>query len=212
MGQSEPVTSAQRRVLVLVVQHGQKTAGPGDPGLTARGREQARRAAGLLASIGPVDRLLSSPLRRARETAEEIALVLGLPILVDDRLRERVNWEKDDHPVFEDFEREWKRSSADRHYVPAGGESSIAAGERFLAVVREQANADAAIVALVSHGGVTVDGLRSLLGDAAVRDLAPEAIDDGVPNGAVTTFAFDGLLWTVDEVASTQHLLTPDVR
>jgi len=45
---------------------------PADPALTARGREQAERLAAWLA-FEPIDRVLSSPQRRAIETAEPIA-------------------------------------------------------------------------------------------------------------------------------------------
>ena len=37
--------------------------------------------------------LLSSPLRRAWETAAAIAAATGLRVQLDDRLRERLNWE-----------------------------------------------------------------------------------------------------------------------
>lgn len=58
-----------------------------DFGLTDAGREQARLAAEHLASH-PVERLVSSPLRRARETAEVIADRLGLSVEFDDALQE----------------------------------------------------------------------------------------------------------------------------
>jgi broad specificity phosphatase PhoE len=49
--------------------------------LSARGLGQARAAAGALEGLG-VDRLLSSPMRRARETAEVIGEKLDLPVAV----------------------------------------------------------------------------------------------------------------------------------
>ncbi|MEP7105109.1 MAG: histidine phosphatase family protein [Chloroflexota bacterium] len=58
-------------------------ASDGDPGLSAAGREQARRLAERLGRF-PVDAVFASPLRRARETAEAI----GLPVTLDDRLVE----------------------------------------------------------------------------------------------------------------------------
>ena len=45
--------------------------------LTERGREQARAAGAALAGQG-ADRLLTSPMRRARETAEELSAATGL--------------------------------------------------------------------------------------------------------------------------------------
>jgi len=52
-----------------------------DPGLTERGREQARAAAAAVRDAYAAERpvaVVSSPLRRARETAEEVAGALGL--------------------------------------------------------------------------------------------------------------------------------------
>lgn len=66
-------------VLVYLVRHGesvwngqQRIQGQADPALSARGHRQARAVARRLRAI-PLDRLLASPLRRARQTAEMIA-------------------------------------------------------------------------------------------------------------------------------------------
>ena len=63
--------------------------GPGssDPALGTRGRAQAARVAEWLA-LESLDRIVSSPARRARETAEATATRLGLAVVVDDRLRD----------------------------------------------------------------------------------------------------------------------------
>ena len=54
---------------------------PADPPLTPRGREQAERLAAWLA-FESIDRVLSSPQRRAIETAEPIASAHGLDVEV----------------------------------------------------------------------------------------------------------------------------------
>jgi probable phosphoglycerate mutase len=57
--------------------------GPADPGLTAIGRRQAERLAAHLAPLG-VDHIVTSPLTRARQTAEPLARAVGLePEVVD---------------------------------------------------------------------------------------------------------------------------------
>jgi 2,3-bisphosphoglycerate-dependent phosphoglycerate mutase len=57
--------------------------GRADPGLSERGREQAARLPAALAG-DRVDVLCTSPLRRARETAEPVAAALGLePVVVE---------------------------------------------------------------------------------------------------------------------------------
>jgi 2,3-bisphosphoglycerate-dependent phosphoglycerate mutase len=57
------------------------TGVPADPRLTARGREQAERLAAWLA-LEPIDVVLSSPQRRAIETAEPVARAHGLDVRV----------------------------------------------------------------------------------------------------------------------------------
>jgi phosphohistidine phosphatase len=74
---------------VYLVRHAE--AAPGDPdelrSLTAEGREQARRVGKRLARARPrPDAVLSSPLLRARETADLAAEPLGLEPEPDGRL------------------------------------------------------------------------------------------------------------------------------
>ena len=72
---------------LFLVRHAQ--AAPGSPDelrtLTPTGREQARALAERLAAERP-DVVLSSPLLRARETADAIARAAGAPLRVDERL------------------------------------------------------------------------------------------------------------------------------
>ena len=62
-------------------------AGPADPGLSDRGREQAERLAGALAG-DDVTALYTSPLLRARETAAPLERALGMTAEVADGLAE----------------------------------------------------------------------------------------------------------------------------
>ncbi|MEU6812351.1 bifunctional RNase H/acid phosphatase [Streptomyces sp. NPDC046831] len=63
-------------------------SGGTDPSLSAVGREQAQRVAAALARRGTIQAVVSSPLARARETADIVAARLGLDVTVDDGLRE----------------------------------------------------------------------------------------------------------------------------
>lgn len=60
---------------------------PADPALTERGRDQAERLGAWLA-LEPIDVVLSSPQRRARETAVPIAAAHGLKVQIFDGLVE----------------------------------------------------------------------------------------------------------------------------
>jgi len=74
-------------VRLLLIRHGQSEAnargiiqGRREYGLTSLGREQAARVAARLAAGSRPVRLLSSPLLRARQTADIIAQALGLSV------------------------------------------------------------------------------------------------------------------------------------
>lgn len=181
--------------LVYLVQHGDKERRAGDPGLTELGRDQAEATAHWLRG-GGLQALFSSPLRRARETAAAIAAATGLPVQLDSRLRERLNW--DGTQTFDSFLADWDRSTKDRDFAPINGESSRSAGERMRAFLAGLPCGPGPVAA-VSHGGVTTDLLRTLLGDEA---LPPRLLAEGIPPCAVTTL--DDL--RVVAIASTGHL------
>lgn len=191
---------------VLVVQHGEKEREPGDPGLTEAGRAQAEATARWLWRTHPVDALWSSPMRRAIETAAPIASLVDLEASTDARLRERMNWEGEHVQSLADFLADWTRATADRSYVPVSGDSSDDAAARFLAALDDVADGEDETVVVVAHGGVTVDALRTIVGDVAIERDRPDLIRDGVPCCAVTTLVHDGDRWTVAHLPSTDHL------
>ena len=181
--------------LIYLVQHGEKERVAGDPGLTAFGRGQAEVTARWLRERG-LHGLYSSPLRRAQETAAPVAAATNLPVQLDTRLRERLNW--DGSQTLDAFLADWARSTQDRDFVLSNGESSRSAGERMLAFVGGLAGRSGPVAA-VTHGGVTTDLLRTLLSDDA---LPSGLLDEGIPACAVTTL--DDL--DVVAIASTGHL------
>ncbi|MFF8715930.1 bifunctional RNase H/acid phosphatase [Streptomyces sp. NPDC015184] len=63
-------------------------SGGSDPELSAVGRRQAELIAGALAARGTIEEIVSSPLRRCRETAGAVAARLGLEVRIEDGLRE----------------------------------------------------------------------------------------------------------------------------
>ncbi len=90
------MTSPTPSARVTLVRHGQSTwnergliQGQNDDAeLTSRGQDEALSAAHTLKSLG-FTRIVSSDLRRARQTAEIIATVLDIDVRSDPRLRER---------------------------------------------------------------------------------------------------------------------------
>ncbi len=126
--------------MILLVRHGETEAnrerlalGRADPPLTATGTRQAAALATALGrACAGVDgiRVVSSPLARARATAEPIAAALGLEVVVEPRLVE-MDYGEWDVRSFAEFPPEdlarWRR---DATFAPPGGESLVAVGAR----------------------------------------------------------------------------------
>jgi probable phosphoglycerate mutase len=149
-----PETVATR---LLLVRHGvteysvaKRFAGRSDLELTEAGREQARRAAGRLAELGPVDVVISSPLRRTRQTAQHLADRLGLPVQIEDGVIETDFGDWDGY-TFAEVSQKWpaelQRWLADPSVAPPSGES-------FDAVTRRVGQARDRILA--QHSGKTI--------------------------------------------------------
>ena len=180
---------------VFIVQHAEKTPIPGDPGLTATGHRQARACGAALARFGPFDELWTSPLCRAVETAVHLATALGVSdalVQRDDRLRERMNWVGEPEQTLATFQRDWERSTADREFQPAFGDSSRAAGDRFAAFLTELRDLlpDGRVI-VVAHGGVTIDLVRTWFGDDLVQEIASGAIEHGIDPCCITRIMMD---------------------
>ena len=77
-----------------------------DPPLTARGVEQARRAAERIGRE-PLRRLIASPYRRTLQTAAILAEELGLPISIDATVRERCAFSCDQGSAPAELASEW---------------------------------------------------------------------------------------------------------
>lgn len=77
-------------IRVHLVRHGRAAAGwnvDPDPGLDELGLAQAHEAAALLGPIGPLT-VVSSPLRRCRETATPLATAWGVSVGIEPRVAE----------------------------------------------------------------------------------------------------------------------------
>lgn len=139
--------------------------GQADPPLDELGREQARA---LAAHLQPetFHAIYSSPLARARETAELIAAPHGLPIRFDDRLMERHLGEWTGLTGDEVNGRYPERADGNWRVVgPPGGENQTALIARAAAVFADILAAHPQdTVAVVSHGGLLTVGVGHLLG------------------------------------------------
>jgi probable phosphoglycerate mutase len=191
------------RTRLLLLRHGQtplsverRYSGHGDPELTPLGRAQAVGAAARLAGMPGIAAVLTSPLLRARQTAQAVAEATGAPLAVREGLIETDfgAWEgltfaeaKGRDP---ELHAAWLGSE---EVAPPGGESFAAVGRRVeaerAAVVSEFTGAT---VVLVSH----VTPIKMLLRDALQAgpgvlyrlhlDLAALSIADFYPDGGAS--------------------------
>ncbi|HEY3556427.1 MAG TPA: bifunctional RNase H/acid phosphatase [Kribbella sp.] len=81
-------------------------SGGDDPALSETGRAQAAAAAAYLSRLGGIDAVVTSPMRRARETASVVAERLGLGAVVDDGWVECSFGDWDGH-TFAEVQEKW---------------------------------------------------------------------------------------------------------
>lgn len=159
--------------LLLLTRHGQtewhhenRYAGAeSDIDLTPAGVRQAERLAGWVRSRG-VDAVVSSPVRRAVETAEPSALAAGVPLVVVDELRE-VTFGVAEGRTLAELDRvivERFRADPAAHPFPGAEAPEAAAGRCAAALGRIAARHPAQTVLVVAHNTLLRLGLCALLG------------------------------------------------
>jgi ribonuclease H / adenosylcobalamin/alpha-ribazole phosphatase len=200
---------------LLLLRHGEtalsvqrRYSGHGDPELTTLGHDQAEAAAARLATpeaggLAPegIAAVLTSPLRRARQTAAAVAQALDVPLEVRDALIETDFGGWEGLTFAEAGERDPElhaRWLGDEQVPPPGGESFAAVGTR-LAAERAAIVAayPGATVVVVTH----VTPIKLLLRDALDGgpeilyrlhlDLASLSIADFYPDGGASVRLFN---------------------
>jgi broad specificity phosphatase PhoE len=188
---------------LLLLRHGQtelsvqrRYSGHGDPELTPLGLAQAAGAAARLARVPDIAAVLTSPLRRAGQTAEAVAAATGVPPAVRQRLIETDfgKWEGLTFPEARardpQLHAEWLGSE---EVAAPGGESFAAVGRRVSAELADVLpEYPGATLVLVTH----VTPIKMLLRDALQGgpgvlyrlhlDLAALSIVDFYPDGGAS--------------------------
>jgi ribonuclease H / adenosylcobalamin/alpha-ribazole phosphatase len=172
------IESQNRMLRLFLIRHGEtakniqmRYLGAGDEPLTENGMWQARQTADALSQL-PLEMVVSSPLRRAADTAARINEACGIELRWDSRLAEGSfgSWEgltREEviHLGSPDAEL-LARWESDPGCAPPGGESIQSIQLRIVALVNELAGEfPNSSIALVSHVGP----IKALL--AAVLDI-----------------------------------------
>lgn len=184
---------------VYLIRHGRpKLPGPGkwcigrtDIPLSPEGRLQACRAGEYLKNKN-ISAVFSSPLLRAKETAE----ALGRPFTVLEGLTEQYAglW---DGQSFDSIRRDWPdlyaRRGADPALLPPGAESLEQCASRFQSALEQALESTEGDIAVFAHNTV----IRSFLCRTENRPLS-EFINFNIPFGSITAMTFDGT-WKAEE-------------
>ena len=171
--------------------------GQADPPLNEEGRHQAEALVGRLAGRG-METIYSSDLRRASETARILAARLGLPLMLDPRLREIHQGEWEGRWV-EDIMQTYPEAWALRWKEPLrarapGGESILEVEARVSQAVEEIASVHPnGVVLIVSHA----------LALASLRCRAHHVPLEGVYQWLLENGAVDEIDWPPDPARGT---------
>jgi 2,3-bisphosphoglycerate-dependent phosphoglycerate mutase len=134
---------------VYVVRHCKAEGQAPDAQLTATGIQQANKLAEFLSDKN-IDCIISSPFLRAYHTIAPLADRLGIEVVLDDRLAERVLSSKN-HPDWLDMLR---RTYDDLDLCYEDGESSNTAMSRAISVVMDVLSSGYKNAVIVSHGNL----------------------------------------------------------
>ena len=187
-----------KRDRLILVRHGETlhnvagiAQGWGDSALSDRGAQQVRRLAQRLISYQP-DALYSSPLQRARATADAIAAATGLPVQTLDELRE-MNYGGWEGRSFLDVRRDdaelYRRWIADADCPCPEGESHNDVRRR---IERAMERIEGARPVLVTHGTAIRIAATTLM-NVPIMSSRHFAQD----NAALNVFLWRGERWVL---------------
>ncbi|QED48541.1 histidine phosphatase family protein [Cytobacillus dafuensis] len=140
---------------IYFIRHAQAEGQPITANLTKKGKEQANSLVPFFKNK-EIDRIYSSPFKRAVDTIGPLAESRGLQIIEDDRLGERVLSSLN----LEDWQDKLKKSFEDLNLAFEGGESNNSAMARAASMLKMIIQSDDNHIILVSHGNLTTLMLR----------------------------------------------------
>ncbi len=155
VGRGQPTSTVLLRHGETALSVERRFAGRGDIPLTETGLAQAAAAATWLAARGGIDVIVTSPLQRARQTAQAVATATGAPLEVEDDLAE-TDFGKWEGMTFAEVQARWPEELsgwlASTDVAPPGGESFAAVTRRVVAALnRLLAAHEGKTLVLVSH-------------------------------------------------------------
>ncbi|GBF75530.1 histidine phosphatase family protein [Paenibacillus sp. 598K] len=197
-------------VNLYLVRHALKKKEIGDVPITPEGRKQAQDTAQYFSTI-PVTAIVSSPLRRAQETAAAIAERTNATVNIDARLRERANWGDVPDQTFQEFVELWDRCTRDPDFVPPVGDSAKVACDRMSSLLADlvQEYPAGSHIVIVTHGGLITDYLANTYAEETLNRFHPQfKIEQSqiVSECSITKLSYENENYTIEYFASVEHL------
>lgn len=194
----------------FLVRHAIKEKAIGDVSITPGGILQAQSTARHFCNL-PITMIVTSPLRRAKETAEYIALKVKSTVAEDSRLRERANWGDLLEQTFDEFITMWERCTRDVDYIPPIGDSAKQAGERLSSLLSElgKKQPTESNIVVLTHGGLITDFLVCTFPESQLNAVHPNFVavqSDLVPECSITTLIYESGNYKLEVFASVDHL------
>ena len=197
-------------VRFFLVRHGIKEKVIGDVPITLEGIEQARLTGKYFKSM-PITAIISSPLRRALETAQYISSTKHIQVSMDNRLRERANWGDLPGQSFDEFIEMWDKCTREPDYIPPVGDSAKQACERLSSLLTELAHnyPSGSNIVVVTHGGLITDYLTNTFLESELNRFHASFIEKQsslVPECSITELSYENNRFTLVSFASVEHL------
>lgn len=196
------------KTTIYLVRHGDMVKKIGDPPLNPLGKEEAAKTGKYFLDKN-IDLILSSPQKRALQTAEIIQNTLKTPPLkVNDILKERINFGDVKNQTYPEFLEMWQKASLQRDWVLPNGESSISTGRRMESVIPILALGTFRNIILATHGGIIIDFVRNAFSEIEVNKIMPAYLNNRLIVGycSITKIEVDGGSLELISIGDTSHL------
>lgn len=199
---------------LILIRHGESESnvvhifnGQGNVQLTEKGHAQAKKTAEYVTDNFKIDKIYSSDLDRAYNTAKYISDIIGLPIIKNKGLREIFagDWEGKDYKYLEEHYPEDYRAWRENIGITKcfGGESIEELAERFSKAVLEIAQEnDGKTVVIAAHSAP----LRAMRCVFAEEPLSKMQEYNWLSNASVSVVEFENGKYEIKKWAEDSHL------
>src|ERR1035437_5772627 len=194
---------------IYLVRHGDIVRNLGDAPLTPQGEKEAEQTGKYFIDKN-IDLILSSPQKRALQTAEIIQKNLKTPPLkVNDILKERINYGDVPNQSYAEFLNMFEKSSLERDWVLPNGETALSCGRRMESVIPILALGTFRNIIVATHGGIMMDFLRNAFPEKELNEKMP-AIDlkhkSAIKTCSITKLEVDENGVNLVSIGDTSHL------